>query len=71
MPYADSLQTNILFTSISSVLNAFLILQKSLFLTFLSSNFMLFPLILILGEKNTKFFFIIIWVAMERSHILK
>ena len=52
VPYAYSLQTNILFTSMSSILNAFLILQKSLFLTFLSSNFMLFPLILILGEKK-------------------
>ena len=54
LPYDSSLETNILLTSVSSILNAFLFLQKSLSLIVLSSKFMFFPLILILDEKKGK-----------------
>ena len=48
VPYGSSLETNILLTSVSSILVTFLFLQKSLFL---SLKFMFFLLILILSEK--------------------
>ena len=50
--YGSFLETNILLTSISSILNIFLFLLKSLFSIFLLPNFMLFPLILILCEEK-------------------
>ena len=52
VPYDSFLETNILLTSISSILNIFLFLQKLLLLIFLSPKFMLFPLIFILSEKK-------------------
>ena len=48
-PCDSFLQTNILLTSKSCISNSFLFLQKLRLLIFLSSKFMLFPLILILG----------------------
>ena len=44
VPHGSSLETNILLTSVSSILVTFLFLSKSLFLIFLSLKFMFFLL---------------------------
>ena len=57
VPYGSSLETNILLTSMSSILFASLFFYKSrFFLFFLSLKFTIFLLILILGEKKDKMF---------------
>ena len=56
-PYDSSLETNILLTSMSCILVTFLFLKKSLFLS-LKVTFVL--LILLIGEKKVKNFFIAI-----------
>ena len=56
VPYGSLFETNILSTSTSSIVNTFLLFQKSLFLALLP-KLMFFPLILILGEKKVKFFY--------------
>ena len=50
VPYDSFFETNILLTSKLYKLNNFLLI-------FLSSKMMLFPLILILAEKNVKIFY--------------
>ena len=57
VPYDSFLETYILFTSKSRILNSFLFLQKLLLLIFLSPKFVLFPLILLRGEKKYVNFF--------------
>ena len=56
VPYDTFSGTNILLTCKSCILNSFLFMQKLLLLIYLSSKFMLFPLILILGENKFKIF---------------
>ena len=52
VPYDSFLETNILLTSMSCKLKSFLLLQKLLLLIFLSSKFVLFPLVHILDRKK-------------------
>ena len=66
--YGSSLETNILLTSMSSILALFLFLWKSLFFIFLSPNFKFFPLFLTVDEKS-KIFSITIWVYVEWWYI--
>ena len=70
VPYDSFFETNILSTLMSSIVNSFLFLWKLLFLIFFLSKIMLFPLILISGEKKNKTFSIIIWMSKEWSYIL-
>ena len=57
-PYGSSLETNILLTSMSSILiTYFFFWRKSLFLILLSPNFTLLPLILIMDEKKVNSFY--------------
>ena len=52
VPCDSSLKTNILLTSVSYILVAFLFLMKVTFFICLSSKFTFFLLVLILGEKK-------------------
>ena len=68
VPYGSSLKTNILLTSMSSILVTFLLLYFFTFFHFLSPKFTLFLLIVIIDEKKRKTFFIMIG-CMWSDHI--
>ena len=62
LPYDTFLETNILLTSIPSILNIFsvFVFMGVAYFDFLWSKFMLFPLILMHCKEKEDFFFIII-----------